>query len=70
VLSTLAELKIIGAVETFCPRGGARSRNKKEVERRDSRRIQEAFGKRICQANCQGEFMAHETYCKEQTIRI
>ena len=34
VVSTLAELKVIGAVETYYPRGGARARNKKGVERR------------------------------------
>ena len=34
VESTLAELKVIGAVETYYPRGGARARSKKGVERR------------------------------------
>ena len=34
VESKLAELKVIGAVETYYPRGGARARNKKGVERR------------------------------------
>ena len=34
VVSTLAELKVIGAVETYYPRGGARARGKKGVERR------------------------------------
>ena len=34
VVSTLAELKVIGAVETYYPRGGARARTKKGVERR------------------------------------
>jgi hypothetical protein len=34
VVSTLAELKVIGAVKTYYPRGGARARTKKGVERR------------------------------------
>ena len=33
-MSTLAELKVIGAVKTHYPLGGARARNKKGVERR------------------------------------
>ena len=31
-----AELKVIGAVETYYPRAGARARNKKGVEKRAS----------------------------------
>ena len=34
VVSTLAELKVIGTVETYYPQSGARARNKKGVERR------------------------------------
>ena len=34
VESKLAELKVIGAVETYYPRAGARARNKKGVEKR------------------------------------
>ena len=34
--ANLEELKVIGAVETYYPRAGARARNKKRVEKRAS----------------------------------